>query len=58
MLLWTVAWSLVGIVTIRTINYGRWAGKQGNTRGAIGLYTLSFLTVIIPAFIYYLNNMR
>lgn len=58
MLLWIAVWFLVGIVAIRTISYGRWAGKQGNTRGAIGLYILSSLTIIIPAFIYYLNNMR
>lgn len=43
---------------IRTVNYGRWAGKQGNKRGALGLYLLALLTVVIPLAIYILNILR
>lgn len=43
---------------IKTINYGRWAGKQGNKRGAFGLYLLALLTVVIPLGIYIFNILR
>jgi hypothetical protein len=32
-------------VAIKTINYGRWSGQQGNRRGAVGLYVLAGLLV-------------
>ena len=33
---------------IYTINFGRWAWKHENYRGAIGLYLLAALTVGLP----------
>lgn len=40
---------LVPLLTaIYTVNYGRWAGRRGNRRGAWGLYVLAVLTVAVP----------
>lgn len=56
MFLWGVIWLFVMVVAIRTINYGRWAGKQKNMLGAIGLYILAGATILIPVLVYLLNN--
>jgi hypothetical protein len=58
MILWVVVWLLIGAVTVRTVNYGRWVGKEGNTLGAVGLYLLSLATILISVTVYVLNNMR
>lgn len=38
------------LVAIYTVNYGRWAAKQQHGRGAIGLYVLALLTLVVPGF--------
>lgn len=58
MLFWGGIFMLVLFIAIRTINYGRWVGKKGNSRGAIGLYILSLVAIFLPVFTYYLNNRR
>jgi|GEM_PF-2990709 len=58
MFIWLLIWLLVGVIIIRTVNYGRWTGKQGNIRGAVGLYILAVTTGIIAVFVYLLNNLR
>lgn len=49
---------LVFFAAIKVINYGRWAGKQGNRRGAVGSYLVALLTVAIPVGVYILNTLR
>jgi len=46
------------LAVIKTANYGRWAGKQRNLRGMIGLYILALLTVLYPLAVYIYNTYR
>lgn len=41
------------LAAIYTYNYGRWAARQGLAVGAAGLYFLSFLTVAVPAYVFW-----
>lgn len=40
-------------VSIYTFNIARWAQKLKNWRGAIGLYTLTLITLIFPLWLYF-----
>ncbi len=44
-------------VTIKTINYGRWSARQGNWRGAIGLYLIAVLLFLLPTGVYIYNRL-
>ncbi|MEG6522232.1 hypothetical protein [Desulfotomaculum sp. 1211_IL3151] len=46
------------VATIKLVNYARWSGKQGNLRGALGLYLLAILTIGTPVGVYVLNMLR
>lgn len=41
------------LAAIYTYNYGRWAARKGLGPGAAGLYLLSFLTVVVPAYVFW-----
>lgn len=43
---------------IKLINYGRWAGRQGNRRGMFGLYLMALCTFAIPCWVYIFNAYR
>jgi len=43
-------------VAIKTVNYGRWSARQGNWRGAIGLYVIALLLFVLPAGVYIYNR--
>ncbi len=43
-------------VTFKTINYGRWSARQGNWRGAIGLYVIALLLLALSAGVYIYNQ--
>lgn len=43
---------------IKLINYGRWAGRQGNRRGMVGLYLMALCTFAIPCGVYIFNASR
>jgi hypothetical protein len=49
---------IIGVLVIKLINYGRWAGRQGNLRGMLGLYLLAVSTIVLPFSIYILNLIR
>jgi len=53
-----LGFSLLIVIAGRTFNYGRWAGRQGNRKGALGLYLFSLLVIIIPLSVFYLNSVR
>lgn len=50
--------TLVMLTVIKLVNYGRWAGKNNNRRGAVGLYLLALFTLLIPSAVYVLNMLR
>jgi hypothetical protein len=54
----TLAGGVIAITVIKVVNYGRWAGKQGNLRGAIGLYLVAFATIAVPVTVYIINYLR
>ncbi len=39
------------LVSIYTVNYGRWAWYTKNYRGAVGLFTLAALCTLVPALV-------
>lgn len=47
--------TVISAAVIKVINYGRWAGRQGNKRGAIGLYVFAVFVVLLPMGVYILN---
>jgi hypothetical protein len=49
---------IILLAVIKLVNYGRWASKQGNLRGAVGLYLLVILTIGTPVGVYVLNMLR
>lgn len=42
------------LVGIYTVNYGRWAWRQGLRFGAVMLMLLSLITVALPAYVLWL----
>jgi len=48
--MFNIFWAAIPITlaVIKTVNYGRWAGKQKNLRGMIALYILALITVLFP----------
>lgn len=50
--------TVISAAVIKVINYGRWAGKQGNKRGALGLYIFAIFVVLIPTGVYILTISR
>jgi len=39
------------LISIYTVNYGRWAWKTKRYRGAIGLYVLAALCTLVPSLV-------
>jgi len=39
------------LVSIYTINYGRWAWHTKNYRGAVGLFSLAGLCTVVPSLV-------
>lgn len=48
---------LIMAAVYRLGKYARWAGQQGNLRGAVGLYIIAALVVAMPAGVYILNTL-
>ncbi len=57
MIIMALAIALVILVEIKTINYGRWSARQGNRRGAIGLYIIAMLLLLVPTGVYVYNRL-
>jgi hypothetical protein len=36
------------LVAIYTVNFGRWLAKEGNIRGAIGVFIVAAICIIAP----------
>jgi hypothetical protein len=36
------------LVAIYTVNFGRWLAKEGNIRGAIGVFIVAAICVVAP----------
>ncbi len=54
-MIFRASWLAVFIIlygSLHLVNYGRWAGKLGNRRGAVGLYLYAIIALAVP--IYYL----
>jgi hypothetical protein len=39
---------VLALVTVYTVNYGRWALRRGHVRGAVGLFLLAAATFLVP----------
>ncbi|MEW6523799.1 MAG: hypothetical protein AB1445_09565 [Bacillota bacterium] len=39
------------LVSIYTLNFGRWLGRRGYRRGALGVYLLAILALAVPAWL-------
>jgi len=44
------------LVAIYTCNYGRWAWQQGMRGGAVGLYALAVLTLVLPLLTFWISS--
>jgi hypothetical protein len=44
------------LVSIYTLNFGRWLAKQGSVSGAIGAYLWSLLCTGVPAAVLWINR--
>ena len=55
-----MTWALIllppVLVAIYTFNYGRWAWKQKYRFGAVGVFFLSVLTVVVPTLVLIYNE--
>ncbi|WP_159426196.1 hypothetical protein [Desulfolucanica intricata] len=58
MIIILLALAFIIFTVIKIINYGRWAGKHGNRRGAIGLYLMALLCLVLPSAVFLLNLLR
>ncbi|MDN5294241.1 MAG: hypothetical protein PWQ91_1358 [Eubacteriales bacterium] len=54
----------IGVVVITvwtalyTFNFGRIAARDGNRRGAYGLYVLALITLLFPLWLYFFRPVR
>jgi hypothetical protein len=39
---------IIVLSCLRLVNYGRWAGRKGNRRGAAGIYVIAAVCLLLP----------